>query len=440
MRAKSDLIAGSLIFVFTCTVFLVSRVHQFADSHYSMMVSESLLHRASFNLDHQALPRFEPKQQGGYVSNGDIYQLELKDGHLYYFFPPGSSVLSVPYVAVMNALGISATKPDGTYNPQGEARIEVTLAALLMAFLASLIFATSRLLLPFGWSVLLALSSALGTQIWSTVSRALWSDTWGIFLLGFVVWMLLANEIGKYRMRPVVLATLLSWTYFTRPTYCLPIAAITIYVFIFYRSMFVAYAVTGGLWFAAFVAYSWHHFGQALPDYYLASRLSFETFWIALAGNLISPARGLLVFVPILIFLIYLLIRYAKELDSHRLVVLCLSIIVIHLITISCFSHWWGGHSFGPRLTTGLVPWFVLLSILALKARLKWLGENRIKVRAWVRRLELTAGSLLLLCSLIINGLGATAHRTWLWNIRPLNVDEHPERLWDWKDPQFLAR
>src|SRR6266536_1932077 len=211
---KLDLIAGIIILVFIGAVFSMSRIHQFADSHYSMLVSESLLHHGTFTLDSYAIPRLAPKQQIGYVSNGSIYQLELVNGHIYYFMPPGSSILSIPHVAVMNVFGISAANPDGTYNAEGEAKIEATLAALLMATLAVIIFFTSRLLLPVGWSALLALSSALGTQIYSTTSRALWSDTWGIFLLGFVIWMLLAQETGKRSIRPILLASLLSWTYF----------------------------------------------------------------------------------------------------------------------------------------------------------------------------------------------------------------------------------
>jgi hypothetical protein len=42
--------------------------------------------------------------------------------------------------------------------------------------------------------------------------------------------------------------------------------------------------------------------------------------------------------------------------------------------------------------------------------------------------------------SLFINTVGATERATWLWNIRPLPIDEHPERLWDWRQPQFLAK
>ncbi|MEP6635767.1 MAG: hypothetical protein ABJB97_03510 [Acidobacteriota bacterium] len=417
---------GVAIFAFTLLVFMISHVHQVADSAYSMMLSQSLLDHRSFTLDHYPLP--------------DAYQIESVNGHRYYRFPPGTPVLSVPIVGVLNLLGVSAVNSDGTYNPRGEMMIEAGLAALLMATLTTIFYYTALLLLPPGWSALVALGGALGTQVYSTASRALWSDTWGIFLLGIVVFLMLAHEVGKRRLNPFVLASLLAWTYFVRPTFAVAIAAISIYILLFHRPFVIRFAATGAVWLAAFVIYSWVHFGQLLPSYYRANRLQFNVFWTALAGNLISPARGVLIYVPILFFVAYLLLRYRDFLTHMRLVWLALSIIAAHLIGVSGFPHWWGGHSFGPRFTTGLVPWFVLLGILGIKAMLRWRSEQKEKslpLTGW--RIQLALGGTLLVLSAVINTLGATSHATWLWNVRPRGVDEHPERLWDWRQPQFLA-
>ena len=405
-----------------------------------MLVSESLLKHGSFTLDQYALPRYEPTWFGYYFKNGPIYQLEIKDGHLYHLLPPGTPVLSAPYVALLNAFGVSAANPDGTYNPRGEVRIEASLAALLMALLACLFFFTARLILPTGWSVVVAIAGALGTQVYSTASRALWSDTWGILLLGVVIFLLLVHETGRRPFDPVLLASLLAWTYFVRPTFVIPIVAITIYVLIFHRRLFLVYAATGAAWFSAFIYYSWYHFGHWLPSYYLPSRLRTETFWVALAGNLISPARGVLVYVPVLLFVVYLIARYRHHLTYPRLVWLSLSVIITHLIVISGFAHWWGGHSFGPRLATGLVPWFVLLGILAVQAMLRARETRPRTSRSLVWRAESAVGGLLLIVSLLINTAGATERATWFWNVKPLPIDEHPERLWDWRQPQFLAK
>lgn len=436
---RIELATGAAIFSFLCAVFLLSIVHQIADSQYSMLLSENLLHHRTFALDNYAIPRLEPKQQIGWISDGDIYHLEYMNGHLYYFFPPGTSVLSVPYVALMNLLGISAANPDGTYNPSNELILEKYLAALLMAGYGLTIYFTARLQLARGWGILIALGSALGTQVWSTASRGMWADTWGVFLFGIIVWMLLANETGRFRLSPVLLATLLAWTYFVRPTSSVPIIVITIYLFLSCaRRTFVLYAATGAVWFAGFVFYSWYNFHQLLPNYYRASRLAFRAFGEAFAGNLISPARGLVIFVPVILFVAYLLLRYANELPFRRLVAVSLAVILLHLITIAGFSPWSGGHCFGPRYTTGLVPWFVLLSILGIRAALAWREKYGTKGDALKRRLEWALGAALLFCSMFINAKGAMSLRTARWNSTPVNVDEHPERIWDWKDLQFL--
>src|SRR5437764_4241679 len=307
---RRDLLTGALIFVCTAIIFLASHVHQIADAKYSLLLSQSLLHHHSFTLDAYHWPAQPTQPQVGYNSYGEFYQLEVNGGHIYYFFPPGSSLLSLPFVALFNACGISAANTDGTYNQRGETIMQASMAALLMAALASVFFCTGRLLLARRWSVLVATGGALGTQVFSTASRALWSDTWGLLLLGLVVLQLLTDATGRARLRPIYLATLLAWLYFVRPTYAIPVVAIALYVWLYRRAYFRSFALTGAAWAALLFVYSLYHFGMLLPHYYSARRLSFNSFPNAFAGNLISPSRGLLIYVPVLLFVIYLLLRF----------------------------------------------------------------------------------------------------------------------------------
>ena len=430
--------AGVVIFFVALLVFWLSPVTQVTDSNYSMLLSQDLLEHRSFLLDYYAIPRLPPKFHDNTYQNGDMNQIELVKDHFYYYFPPGTSILSVPFVALMNAFGVSAANADGTHNLEGETKIQARLAGLLMAILAVVFFYKARLALPPSWSVVLGLGSALGTQVWSTASRALWTETWGILLLGIVVWMLLGSETAGRRINPLLLGTLLAWAYFVRPTNVVPILAITIYLFLYQRQTFIRYVLTGAVWLGLFVAYSWYHFHQFLPYYYLANRLSFEDFWIALPGNVISPSRGLLVFVPVLLFIVYLLVRYWKQIAYKRLVWLSLIVITVHMIVIAGFKPWNGGFSYGPRYSTGLVPWFTLLGILGIRAMLEWRKQNtNTNTLAW--RAQLAVGTLLLLLSILLNARGALARDTWVWNVRPTNVDSVPNKVWDWRQPQFLA-
>ena len=186
----------------------------------------------------------------------------------------------------------------------------------------------------------------------------------GSLLLGMVLLMLLGAATGRFRMRPVLLATLLSWMYIVRPTFAVHIIGITIYVVVYYRAQFLRYALTGAVWLGLFMIWSWHFFGHLLPSYYRAGRLQFDFFGMALAANLISPARGLLIYVPVVLFIGYLLARYRHQLAYPQLAILSLAVIAAHILVVSCLIHWWGGHSFGARFSTGLVPWFVLLAML----------------------------------------------------------------------------
>src|SRR2546423_1619269 len=437
-RYRKDFIIGFLIFVVALTVFVCSPVRPFSDSAYTFLVSESLLKHRSFAIDQFGLPRFEPRDNGIYVENGQFYQLEWVRGRLYYYPPPGSSVLSIPYVAFMDFLGLSVINKDGTYSLASEIKLQEIFAAFLMALLGSVFYFTSRLILPAVWSVIIALGGTLGTQVWSTLSGSMWSDTWGTFLIALVVWMVLADAQVGIRLRPILLGTVLAWTYFVRPTNAIPAIAVTIYVIVNQRALFVRYAITGLIWLAVFILYSTHTFGHLLPTYYRASRLRFEHFGEALAGNLISPSRGLLIYMPVTFFIFYLLARYRRTIAFPSLVVVSLSILAVHWIVTSAFSHWYGGGSYGPRLMAGIIPWLVLLAVLGVQAMLKARGDsNDQPQKSW--RLQNALGMLLLLVSISMNGIGAMNPAIVTWNNKPVRVDRDTSRLWDWRYPQFLA-
>jgi len=165
-RFIKDAVAIAVVFAACLAIFLTAPVKQAgADSRYSMLLSENLLRHRQFALERYGLP----------ISD---YRLINVDGHRYYAFPPGTSVLSLPYVSLMHLRGRSVVHADGTYDPNWEAAREMHLSALLMAAFAVVVFATSRLLLPTGWSLAVAFTTAFGTQFLSTMSRAMWSDTW----------------------------------------------------------------------------------------------------------------------------------------------------------------------------------------------------------------------------------------------------------------------
>jgi hypothetical protein len=438
-RHGRDLVSAVLISMLSGVVFWLCPVRQVTDSNYSMLVSQGLINTGNFALDQFNFPRKPPRVMDSYISNGDDYHVEQRNDHLYYYFPPGSPVLSLPFVKLLNVFGISAADADGSYNKKNEILIEGILAAILMGVLMGLFFLSARMILPLSWSLLAALATAFGTQIWSTTTRALWSDTWGMLLLGAALFLLLGHAANRLRLHPVLLATLLAGSYFCRPTYSVAVVGISLYVALYHRRSFTAYALTGAAWLAGFVTYSWIHFSKLLPSYYL-SRLQFTVFWESLAGNLFSPGRGLLIYSPVLLFVLYLHVRFRESIPFRPLAALAALVITAHLIVVGAFVHWWGGASYGPRLTAGLVPWFFLLAITGLRALIDWRTQNadRISFTNWT--LPLGIGALLLGFSLFVHGRGAISRDTFDWNDWVQKGEVHQSaRIWEWRYPQFMA-
>lgn len=424
-----------LLLASTFLVFLVSPARQVSDSHYSMLLAAQLASHARFELDAYFRGDLRPDRHPGLRANGLPYQLREIRGHTYYLYPPGSSILSIPFVALLGTLGLSPVAPDGGYDKYGERWIQRILAALLMAGFTALVFSSARLVLPESWSLLVSLAVAFGSQVWSTASRGVWSHTWELLLLGVAVHHLLSNAVRGSRLSGALLSTALAWAYVTRPTAAISLVGVALYLLLWKREAIGAFLVGLVGWLGLFSAYSWVHFGTLLPLYFQPGRLGTESLMEGLLGNLFSPSRGLFVYVPWLIFIGYTLLSYRAALRPRALLALAAAVIAVHWFVASANPMWWGGHSYGPRLMIDVLPWQVLLTLAALRAWLnarETIAPRRLR---WERRLAVAS----LAFAVLAQASGALSSKGGRWNLHPRNVDEQPSRVWDWSDPQFLA-
>lgn len=420
-----------LIFFGCFVIFSASPVTVLLDSQFALLTSESLLKNRTPSLNRFEIPGLDPAAlpaQRGLAQPGMFYQLVRVRGRVLYAYPHGSSFLSVPFVAALDALGVSTLKQRRTYDLGAEALLEKLLAALLMAATAGVFFEIGRQTpLPVTWSAGLAIGGALGTQIWSSASRTLWSQTWEVFLASWVVLLLLRRDAS--RARPVGLATLLAWMYFVRPTGAVAIAGVTIYLWLVCRREAAVYLIALTAWMLIFAFYWMLVFGQVLPEYYRqGGLLQISRTAATLPAILVSPSRGLLVFVPTVPMVLYLVMRYWKALD-RRLATLALGIIGGNLLLVASYPVWWGGWSYGPRLLTGTIPWFVLLAALSCRS-----------LFADVRRSPnvLRLGLALTLLAIVLNGWGAVSWTAAFWG-KDVGINARPELVWDYHHPQFLA-
>jgi hypothetical protein len=428
---------GIALFLGSFVVFWSSPVLQVADSRYAMLLRENILSNHSQDLGAYSFPGpIAAREQSDPPDFADhayanTYQLGLVHGHLLYLFPYGGSFLSLPLVAAANLVGWHTFKPDKSYDARGEHLIQKTIAALLMAAFVLIAFKTAHLLLALGPSAIIALAAGFGTQVWSTASRGVWSQTWLILLAAGIVFELLQAERDDRPIRPILLASLLGLMYFVRPTAAIPIVCVSTFTWLVHREQFFRFSITGAVWATVFAVWSEATFGSLLPGYYKASRLHLHGLFTALAGQMISPSRGFFVYVPIAAYVLYRIARSWDRLPYKKLAVLALLIVVLQSLALAGFAKWWGGASYGPRLSTDLIPWMVLLAVLGEAANASLAASTQ-------RRAEIAVAVLLLTASVFLNARGALSRQTSTWNVTA-DIDLHPEHAFEWSRAQFLA-
>lgn len=362
------------------------------------------------------------------------YAVEWRNGRAFSRYPIGPSLLAVPGVVLYDAvarLGGAASVEE--LIAQGRSgRVEAAVASFVVALVTMLVFVMARWRgLGAGAAAAVALVFAFCTPAWSTASRGLWQHGPSMLTLASAMAMLLLAR--RNDAWAAVAGLPLGFGILVRPTNAIALVVLAAYVLVRHPRRLPAMALASGAVIAAFVAWNRHDFGAALPAYYLPGaqpRAPWSEVPRALAGHLVSPNRGLLVFSPVVLlaaagFVAQLRRRSLDAFDVALLAVLC-----AHFAAISWFLVWWAGHSFGPRYVTDVLPvlaWFAMPAVVAL-------GE----LRGGARRAALVVTTLLIAWSFFAQLRAATTWDVWDWNSTPVNVDQQPERVWDWRDLQIL--
>lgn len=429
-RLKDFAIAG-LIFFITLAIYLVNlETTPVSDSRWAVYVALSLVREGNSTLDeYEAL-----------IASHDNYAVLVVDGHLHSLFPLGASMFAVPVVFAVDkldqaVLGLDLHEHMRLVHDRLASNLERFTAAVIAALASVVIYGIGRLSLSRPRGLLLVLIFSLGTSMWSTASHALRQHGPLVLMLSIALYLLLAAQkkpkLAQFASLPLAMAFVI------RPTSSIAILFLTVYVFIAYRRYFLRYLIWSALIVIPFLLSNVLTYNHILPPYYLPGRLALfgPTFVEALAGNLISPARGLIVYSPILLFSLYGIYLKIKDAQFTLLDGALAAIIVLHWLVISSFPHWYGGHSYGPRFFTDVLP-FIVYFLIPVLAAVPW-------PLTW-RAVPLTAVFvLLLMASLFTHGRGAVdpaAALVWNRAVEHVNedVDSDPQRVWDYSDPPFL--
>jgi hypothetical protein len=400
------------LFALAFGVYVGSPVVQSTDSLWTVPLATSIVREKDLNLDEYA--SLIPPQD---------YRIQWIAGHSYSSFPPGTPLLVAPLV-YLYGLAVPEFAADVGKNHE---QAELFIASLITAIAVVLIYGIGRASLSVARSAVLALVFAFATSAWSTTSRALWQHGASLLLLSAALFILTAAR-RRPRLVPLV-GVLLAFSFIVRPTNAISVLVLTIYVFLEHRNYFPGYLLGVVLVVGPFLVLNQGLYGSPLPPYYMPTRIGASgTLLGALAGNLVSPSRGLLIFSPVLLFSAVGVALKAVRRDLNRLDWSLLIILGLHWLVISAFPKWWGGWSYGPRFASDVLPYLIYFLVPVLA----WMGEPRtpavVAFFFWVT----------VVVSVFMHYRGANDRATFGWNGQPVQVDDQPGRVWDWRDPQFL--
>ncbi len=424
------------IFVFVTTIHFLSPVKGSPDSTWSVYVALSLIRTGNTDLDEYAD-----------IIPSDDYRIESVDEHLYQFFPNAPSFLALPIVYFADKFSYQLWGIHDIYQYLQDVDttditwfIERFVGAIFTGITASLIYFIARYTVDRKRSVFIVFIFAFCTSAWSVVSRGLWAHGPSMMMLAIALLLVMQSQYKPSRIQFIGIP--LSLAYIIRPTNGISVLLFTIFIFLKYRKYFWRYFFGIVFVFSLFFLFNLHVYNTILPRYYYGetqvldhSQRTFgnsDTIIKALIGNLISPSRGLFIFSPVLLFSLYGLVLRLKQQPEWLLTICIAGIIVAHWITISFFPYWWAGSTFGPRYFSDVLPYFIFFLIPAISKILYPYPRN-------FRTIGTISGLLFLtVSSFFIHYRGANNQATFGWNDFPVRVENHPNRLWDWHDLQFL--
>jgi hypothetical protein len=400
-----------LIFALVLIGHALSPAAQSSDSHWVIHIAMNVVREGNLDLDEY--------RQAVNSDPGMAYSLTEHNGHLYSVYPPTLSILIAPLVGLLNLLSGGALHQTLLNGAAG--RLEIWIASLIVAATCVVLLTVLRHWLSTLAAFVVTLVFAFGTAAWSTASRGLWQHGPTMLLLALAVLFLLDPKRSSWAGLFAGLA------FAVRPTNLLSVVAFALYVAICNRRALLTYITLALGAYAPFAIITFNTFGSLqAPNY---NRVGIELhpgYFEALAGHLVSPARGLLVFSPVVVIALIGAVMWLRRRD--RLGITLFAVVVLHWIAMSGYSHWWAGWSYGPRYMTDMLPYLVVLSVPAVQLLI---GHRAPALNAAI--------VLMVLLSIFFNANGALSDAAWLWNGRPRNIDTATDRLWDWRDPQFLA-
>jgi hypothetical protein len=390
-------IKSLLLFAFVLAAYLAGfDFRSSGDTVPNELLPISLLRQGNFAFDEFVSPARRARLP---------YYFKAVHGRIVSTYPVLPGVLNLPVFAAADALGMDVWRK--------RRQLSFLSACWMTALSVSFVFLT---LLRAGrrehTALFFSLAYAFGTCAWSVASRSILQHAPSLLLISMALW-LLHSPTG----RGVPWAGFfLGLAVFNRPVNFFIALPLALFVLCHRRRHVPAFGLLALIPALLMACYSLSYWGRLGS---LGQALSFVpgNLPAGLAGILVSPARGLLVFSPIFIFAFAGMARSLRDRQADPLYKYLAAAIILFLLAMADWKMWWGGWTFGYRLLIETVPPLILFMALY------W--ETVVISSPWRRR----AFTATLLFSLYANFLGAHYFPS-SFNGSPDNIDFHTGRLW----------
>jgi hypothetical protein len=356
--------------------------------------------------------------------DGAFWMLHRPSGHIISLYPVVVPVLIaplyVPAVVYLHFRGWSDARLDYL------ARLMEKLSASLLAALsASLLYLLLRRRTNTQVALLLTLAYAFGTTTWMISSQALWQHGMAeLLVIGTLLFLTAPCTVPRTLAAGLLLGLIAG----NRPPDALLAAALGVYgLFWAGRRRAVLLTAAAALPGVLVLLYNLHVAGNIGGGYGLIGSPTYfeKPLFPGIAGLLISPTHGLLIFSPFLIFLL-LAWRYRPADRAELRLMLVIVVTVAIQILIYAKTDWRGGLSWGPRYMTDVLP-FLMWMLVPVVAALR--GPARHCFR------------LTVVLAVAIEAIGAFAY-TGPTDLAIYTIARGPLKMqaaWNWRNAPYLT-